>query len=122
MNIFNSVGDTIKKYGSSVTIRQDGSAIETKAFVQPLRYKNRVYVGGEYHVLGYQRREKYLYIGNPSYRLTENSSVIETQGDKYIVKRRETYFVKDYPVYEWAILLPFGEKLEDDYESDRISG
>ena len=64
------------------------------------------------------RREKYLYVGKSAHRLVENKSVIEMKDSKYIVKRCETYFVKDTPVYEWAILVPYGEELEDDYDSD----
>ncbi len=118
MSIFNSVGETIKRYGCSVKITDGSKDATVKAFVEPLRYKNRVYVGGEYHYLGYRRTEKYLYVGLPEYVLAENSSVIEMQKKKYIVKRCETYYVKDCPVYVWAILLPYGETLEDDYESD----
>lgn len=118
MGIFDSVTETINRYGSSVKIKNNGQTVNTKAFVQPLRYKNKIYVGGEYHLLGYNRTDKSLYIGLPRYPLTENSSVIEMQNNKYIVKRCEIYYLKDYPVYVWAILQPYGDDLEDDYESD----
>ena len=118
MSIFNSVGETIKRYGSKVKIEHNGDTVNTSAFVEPLRYRNRIYIGGQYHVLGRNRREKYLYIGSANHRLVENKSVIETHGNKYIVKRSETYYIKDFPLYEWAILTPFGARAEDDYESD----
>lgn len=119
MGIFNSVCETIKRYGSTVTILdKGGKSTKTKAFVEPLRYKNKIYIGGQYHLLGLSENEKYLYIGLPENTLTANSSVIETHGRKYIVKRRETYYVTDSPVYVWAILAPFSQALEDDYESD----
>lgn len=118
MSIINSVGATISRYGSEVTIRQDGDSISARAFVEPLRYRNRIYIGGQYHILGQHRRQKYLYIGSASHPLRENACVIEAHGSKYIVKRSETYYVKDYPVYEWAILLPCGEPREDEYGSE----
>ena len=62
MSIFNSVGETIKRYGSKVKIEHNGDTVNTSAFVEPLRYRNRIYIGGQYHVLGRNRREKYLYI------------------------------------------------------------
>ena len=31
---------------------------------------------------------------------------------------KSLYYVKDYPIYVWAILAPYGDDLEDDYESD----
>ncbi len=118
MSIFNTVGETIRRYGSQVTITQNGDTISTSAFVEPLRYRNRIYIGGQHHTLGLNRRQKYLYIGSASHRLIENASVIEAQGSKYIVKRCETYRIKDYPLYEWAILLPMGDRTEDEYGSD----
>ena len=78
-----------------------------------------MYVGGQYHYLGYKQSEKYLYIGSPEYELSENATVIEMHQQKYIVKRCETYYADNSPVYVWAILLPYGTALEDDYESDR---
>lgn len=118
MSIFDSVRETIKRYGSSISIDNNGETVNAKAFVEPLRYKNRIYIGGEYHRLGFRKTEKYLYIGDTKYELVADTSVIDLKGNKYIVKRCETYYVKDCPVYIWAILLPYGEVLEDDYESD----
>ena len=118
MGILSAVGDTIKRYGSNVNILENGESTLARAVIEPLRYKNRVYVGGQYHIVGIKRTEKYLYIGPPEYTLTENLSVIEMNGSKYIVKRCELYYVKDFPVYVWAILQPYGSALEDDYESD----
>lgn len=121
MGIFDSVAETINRYGSSVKIfagGYGGNYADARAFVQPLRYKNRIYVGGEYHRLGYSKTDKYLYIGLPKYELTENHSVIEAHKNKYIVKRCEMYYLKDNPVYVWAILQAYGDDLEDDYESD----
>ena len=76
----------------------------------------RIYIGGEYRSVGMYNREKYLYVGKCDYPLKENESVIESHGNKYIVKRRETFYVKDTPVYEWAILVPCGEEAEDEYD------
>ena len=50
MSILNAVGDTIKRYGSSVNILENGESTSAKAFIEPLRYKNKVYVGGQYHI------------------------------------------------------------------------
>lgn len=122
MSIFSSIKETIKRYGNSVTIVEGDKKHNVTAFVEPLRYKNRVYVGGKYRLLGKDRDEKYLYIGYAENPLTEQYSVIEMQNSKYIVKRCETYYVKDYPIYVWAILTPYGDDLEDDYESDREAG
>lgn len=116
MSLLNCVDREIDRYGSQVTICRDGERIEARAFVEPLRYRNKIYIGGEYRPLGKLRREKYLYVGSAAHRLEENHSVIETQGAQYIVKRCETYYVKDLPIYEWAILVPYGAGREDEYD------
>ncbi len=118
MSLLNCVNREIGRFGSSVTITQQGESVSTRAFLEPLRYRNKIYIGGEYRPLGALRREKYLYVGKPDHRLIEDESVIEMQGSRYIVKRRETYFVKDTPIYEWAILVPYGEQREDEYDTD----
>ncbi len=118
MSIYKMVSDTIKRYGGSVNIVQDGKIIKSCAFVELLRLKNRIYVGNRRRELGFDRTEKYLYIGLPENPLVENSTVIETAERKYIVNRCEIYYVNDIPVYMWAVLKACGDDLEDDYESD----
>ena len=118
MSILNCVDREIGRYGNEVTITQQGVSVNTRAFLEPLRYRNKIYIGGEYHQLGFLRKEKYLYVGKSAHRLTENETVIEMQGNQYIVKWCETYYVKDTPIYEWAILVPYGEEREDDYDTD----
>ena len=116
MSVQSAVTQSIRKYGSRVTINNGGELRSGKAFIEPLRYRNKIYIGGELHSLGVLRRDKYLFIGTPESRLDENVTVIESGGSKYIVKRRETYFVGDSPVYVWAILAEYGERAEDDYD------
>ncbi len=118
MSLLNCVDREIGRFGSQVTICQGGQRIPARAFVEPLRYRNKIYIGGEYRPLGVAIREKYLYIGRPAYRLHENRSVIEAHGERYLVKRSETFFVRDLPVYEWAIMVPYGAEREDDYDAD----
>ena len=60
MSLLNCVDGEIGRYGSAVTICQDGRRVEARAFVEPLRYRNKIYIGGECRPLGALRREKYL--------------------------------------------------------------
>ena len=118
MSMMNAVISSISKYGGDVTVSQGNTSVRGKGIVEPLRYRNKIYIGGEYRPLGVAIREKYLYIGRPAYRLHENRSVIEAHGERYLVKRSETFFVRDLPVYEWAIMVPYGAEREDDYDAD----
>lgn len=118
MGIINSVSAMINRYGSSVTVHNGGIAVKTRAFVEPLRYKNKIYIGGRHHELGIYNNEKYLFIGKPSDSVVEDESIIECGGNKYIVKRHEIYRVGDEAVYNWAIMTRYREKTEDEYDSD----
>ena len=117
MSLISAVAGSIARLGGEVAITDD-SCRRARAIVEPLRYRNRIYIGGEMHPLGKASREKYLFIGTPDISLQQNRSVIESVGGKYIVKRCETYFVRDKAVYVWAILTPYGESREDEYEPD----
>lgn len=118
MSIFNSVREIIRVYGSCVTVHKDGEKISARAFVQPIRYTSKYYVGGKYHRAGLAGTDRYLYIGSPDIALSLSGTVIQTESGKYIVKRSEIYRVGGNKVYTWAILAPYGSTLEDEYESD----
>lgn len=118
MSIIKAVDETIKRYGCSLSVCDNNSRLNTKAFIEPLRYKNEIYIGGKKHILGNSQNRRYLYVGLSDIKLNQNATVIEFRNNKYIVKRSETYFISDCPVYVWAILVPYGERTEDDYESN----
>ena len=55
-----------KKSGVSLTIKKDGEEIASfNAFLQPLRYKNKLYLSGVPTELGYDGLKKYLLICPP---------------------------------------------------------
>ena len=118
MSLMGAVSNSIAKFGGDVEITQGSSSVRTRAIVEPLRYRNKIYIGGEQRHLGFMKREKYLFIGTPDMNLNENRTVIEAASGKYIVKRCERYFVQDNPIYTWAIMVPYGERREDDYDAD----
>ena len=118
MSLITAVSDSISRLGGEVSITADDHSVSARAIVEPLRYRNKIYIGGEQRHLGFMKREKYLFIGTPDMNLNENRTVIEAASGKYIVKRCERYFIQDNPIYTWAIMVPFGERQEDDYDTD----
>lgn len=118
MSIANSVYDIINRYGNEVAVF-DGTLDlgRTKAFIQPLRYKNKMYLDGNFLAGGYSSGRHYLYIGLPEIRLDRDfeNIVITAENDKeYIVKQAEIYTFADTPVYIWAILTPYSREWEDE--------
>ena len=46
MSLMSCVDSEILRYGSQVTIISGEERVQTRAFVEPLRYRNKIYIGG----------------------------------------------------------------------------
>lgn len=91
------------------TMKSSGEYSEVKnakAFIQPLRYKNKMYIGNNYIPIGGIDGGHYLYIGSPDLRFDKEADtvIINTADDSYYIKRAEPYIVDNEVVYIWAIL------------------
>ncbi len=102
--------DTIfKRFGREISLKSDdGRSSEIfHGFIQPLRYKNKMYLDGVYTVIGFDNQGKYLYIGPPKHDLTAfdtSSGYILCDEVKYTVDRAEKVYCGEYPLYIWAII------------------
>lgn len=102
MSFAENVAIEFDKYGQEVKIINGDDMHVTRAFIEPLRYHTKIYIGGEYRDL--KGTGKYLYIGKPGFDLKEQTTVIKANGMRYLVIRVETYCVNDSKIYDWAIL------------------
>ena len=86
-----------------------------KAFVQPLRYKNKMYLDGTFTQIGYADQGYYLYIGPPGIGVTEMGPFdrLMFEGNLYLVTRAERFFVQKEELYCWAILRLCEKEGED---------
>ena len=96
------------KYGQEITFKgNDGwSTPIFGGFIQPLRYKNKMYLNGVNTVIGFNSQGHYLYIGPPDHdagRLT-SAQWIESNGQKFTVDRSEKVYFKNEVIYIWAII------------------
>lgn len=104
-----SITKMLNKYGCSVFItRSDGWKSQLfKAFLQPLRYKNKLYMDGEHTPIGINRNDVYLYIGPADHDLTKldrTYRIRDKNNFKYMIDRAEKIMVKDNTVYIWAVI------------------
>ena len=106
MSVMPSVIKSIQTYGEDITVINDDDTVLARAFIEPLRYRNVIYVGGEYRNLDMKCSEKYLYVGIPDITLVENKTIVKRKDNEYLVKRVEKYYVKEQVAYTWAILIP----------------
>ncbi len=106
------VSGLINKFGRTVTIIPgEGEEISTKAFIQPLRYKDSSNMGGKCMNVGYSSGRNYLYIGDKSTRLDllPFDTKIATPDETYVAKRAQAVYLGESVVYVWAILQVFVE-------------
>ena len=76
------------------------------AFLQPLRYKNKMYVGGVNTRIGFNREGYYLYLGPPAHDLTQltHEAWIQCGAERYTVDRAEMVRFGSEKSHVWAIV------------------
>ena len=80
--------------------------------MQPLRYKNKMYLEGTYTPIGRDNTGLYLYIGPASHnvtRLPETARITDGDGRKYVIQRAEEVKLSDKPFYYWAVVKEVSE-------------
>ena len=95
------------RFGRPLTIEfPDGTSSPVfNGFVQPLRYKNKMYLYGVNTEIGYNSQGYYLYIGPPDYDLTQNEDALILDGEiKYQIDRAEEIKVGSEVLYVWAVV------------------
>ncbi len=106
-------------YGRSVCLT-DGDAWTSEtfhAFIQPLRYKNKMYLYGIDTQIGFNAQGHYLYIGPPEHDLTavqDSDFMIESGDVRYRIDRAEKVYCGESVFYVWAIIRTVVEDESDE--------
>ncbi len=104
-----SIEKILDKFGNTVYISGDDGwkSATFNAFVQPLRYKTKLYMTGDVTPIGINRNNVYLYIGPASHdltRLDKTYRIHDRENNSYIIDRAERITVKNNTVYIWAVI------------------
>ena len=99
----------MERFGRQVKLCLPDNGGESEAygaFVQPLRYKNKMYLGGVNTRIGFNREGHYLYLGPPEHDLTglPRGAWIAHGDEKFTIDRAEMVFFGDEPSHIWAII------------------
>ena len=98
----------LKRYGGTVYITSEKLNSEIfNALVQPLRYKNKMYVAGTNTEIGLAEENYYLYIGpgNKDLRKMGASVMLHTaDGKSYEVQKSEKIYNGESVFYIWAVI------------------
>ena len=104
--IFNSL---FKENGNTVYLSgADGwQSPLFKAFLQPLRYKNKLYQQGDYTPIGINKNDVYLYLGPADHDLTKLNNthrIHDSEKNTYMIDRAEKIKYNNKTLYIWAIV------------------
>lgn len=116
MSIYKSILRELSKYGESLTVTTESGSLRIKGILQPLLYKNKMYLGGTQLPDGFFDSGYYMLICPPEVKLPVlGTAFLESKDKKYILKRSETVRVKSEDIYVWAVLMPYGEPAKEDF-------
>lgn len=102
-----TTGPLFKQYGRKVSLCSDEGVKQSyKALIQPLRYKNKMYLDGIYTEIGFNSQGHYLYIGPPEADLTavNDGDFLSADGMNYQIDRAEKVYAGEKVFYIWAII------------------
>ncbi|MBQ4207891.1 MAG: hypothetical protein II621_06265 [Clostridia bacterium] len=95
------------KFGRAMTLETPGGSTPFKAFLQPLRYKNKMYLGGTLTEIGYDTLRKFVLICPVSVNIPAVDGTrtrLEADGDTFCVDHCEKVFFGETPLYYWAVV------------------
>lgn len=99
----------IFKYGRTccLTVPNEWNSGHFKAYIQPIRYKTKLYLEGEHTEIGVNKNDVYLYLGPANHdltRLSDNARVVDKTGAFYKIDKAEKIFLGDECIYIWAVI------------------
>lgn len=96
-----------KKHGGKIIVKDSTKKHTGFGFIQPLRYKNKIYLGDKYVEAGACGSDYFLLVSDLNTRLLEfdNNADIIFLNKHYGLKTAEVYYKGDSPLYIWAIIF-----------------
>ena len=108
MNFKSSVEKLFDQLGTDVRLIIRGRIVDTRAVLQPMRYKNKMYLGIKRNEMGFSDSECFLYLGpaEPSFVGEELETTVWSDGASFNVSRADRVLIGNETVYIWAVLTP----------------
>ena len=108
MDYSKKIADILKTLGEQTYIELEGTGYLVYAIIQPLRYKNKMYLEQIRTELGFKDGECFLYLGPKEIDFAgkERYTVVSTRDRDDNVSRADRISLNDKLQYIWAILTP----------------
>jgi len=107
------IKEVIDRVGEDITAKVYLDEVRSKAIIQPMRYKNKLYLEMAGTELGLNDAECFLYLGLPELDFTgkEMYTAIYTKDRAFNVSRVDRVTFGGETLYIWAVLTP---RIKDD--------
>lgn len=107
-----------KEYGEKISFKTENVTVNTYGFLMPLRYKNRMYVGGKQLDSGYYDGGHYILMVPVTMPPLKAGNTVNHSKEQYTVKRADKFTFKGNDIYIWAVVVPYGYRERGDYDTD----
>ena len=104
-DIAEQIKSLMKEAGQQVEIVSGGVTKSIYAFLQPLRYKNKMYIELQPSEVGRVDDGCYLYLG-PADTDFLADDIMYAHGRRFVVQRVEKVYLFSKPLYSWATVRP----------------
>lgn len=97
----------LKKFGVKMSLISGGEKTDFKAFIQPLRYKNKMYIDSNVTELRYENTRRFLLISPPSIDVScadGHDSFLSDGIYEYSINHSELVCLGNRPAYRWSII------------------
>lgn len=117
-HVKNRIDKVFHRFGSEMVLinLQTNEEISFRGFLQPLRYKNKMYLGAVKTPLGFDNSRKFLLLAPPEIDIKSADgyeSAVECDGCRYSCDHREYERVGNNAVYSWSIVTLVKDGDED---------
>ena len=102
-----SITKELERYGEKFTVTDKNNKVIGKfvAIIEPLRYKNKMYLQGTATEIGYNREDYYLIMASPDIdpKSIDHSCTVSNSSKSFVIDKAELVKVRGVPVYIWLI-------------------
>lgn len=106
MKIEKRIRSLFDEYGIKVNLIGPSGEHEYRCLIQPMRYKNKMFIDSQYTKVGIVDESCFLYLGPPEHELTEliGTQLYDEFGRSFSCVKTEKIFFGNTPMYTWAVL------------------
>ena len=96
----------MQQAGQHITVATSSGTQNICAFLQPLRYKNKMYIELQPSEVGRVDDGCFLYLGPAEVPFEADDFMYNDDGKRFVVQRVETVYLFKKPLYRWATVRP----------------